>query len=58
MRIFWWQGGLHVEPSTDVERDALEVLRSSLEGGVWVRHEVGTSPIGTIKARHGVMISM
>jgi hypothetical protein len=26
MRIFWWNGGLHIEPVTDGERDALLAL--------------------------------
>ena len=26
MKVFWWQGGVHVEPENDQERTALKVL--------------------------------
>lgn len=26
MRVFWWQGGLHIEPETEVEAEALVFL--------------------------------
>ncbi len=32
MRIFWWQGGLHVQPESDPERAALVLLSDSLNG--------------------------
>lgn len=30
MRIYWWQGGLHLEPETDEERVGLVKLGESL----------------------------
>ena len=32
MKIFWWQGGLHVEPENDDERKALLTLSNTLDG--------------------------
>jgi hypothetical protein len=29
MRVYWWQGGVHIEPETDSERDTLHVLTDS-----------------------------
>jgi hypothetical protein len=29
MRVFWWQGGLHLQPESDVETEALIVLLQS-----------------------------
>ena len=29
MKIFWWQGGLHIEPETKEERSALALLLES-----------------------------
>ena len=26
MNVYWWQGGLHAEPETDAEREALMTL--------------------------------
>ena len=30
MRIFWWQGGLQVQPESDVEEEALIVLLNAV----------------------------
>jgi len=30
MQIYWWNGGLHVEPETDAERDAREVIANNV----------------------------
>ena len=32
MRVFWWQGGLHLEPQTDAECTALQRLQEALAG--------------------------
>jgi hypothetical protein len=30
MRIFWHQGGLHIEPESDLERNALVALTANI----------------------------
>jgi hypothetical protein len=30
MKVFWWQGGVQVQPETDVETEALLVLLSAV----------------------------
>lgn len=30
MRIFWWQGGLQVQPDNDVEAEAMVVLLNAV----------------------------
>ena len=30
MKVFWYQGGLHAEPESDVETEALIVLMNAL----------------------------
>jgi hypothetical protein len=32
MLVFWWQGGLHVEPQSEGERAALVTLAQALDG--------------------------
>ena len=32
MKVFWWQGGLHFEPSSDAECVALEGFVKLLDG--------------------------
>lgn len=32
MRIFWWQGGLHIEPENDADFHALRLLYSAKRG--------------------------
>lgn len=31
MRIFWWQGGLQIQPESDVETEALLVLMQNVK---------------------------
>ena len=31
MKMFWWQGGLHLEPKSKEEGEALELLTSNLQ---------------------------
>lgn len=45
MRKYWWNGGLHFEPETDREREALLVLGESLNL-VEVDQGIPTGPIG------------
>ena len=47
MRIYWWQGGLHIEPDTDTDRAALEILSDSLKLAN-VGQGVPGGPIGPI----------
>jgi hypothetical protein len=49
IRVFWWQGGLHLEPQTDEQRQQLVSLLRVL-GGVRVDHESHASPIGAVHA--------
>lgn len=30
MKIFWWQGGIHIEPESDVESEALLVALQNI----------------------------
>lgn len=34
MRVFWWQAGLHLEPQSESERDALLRLQEALMLGL------------------------
>ena len=45
MKVFWWQGGLHLEPASQVERDAVIVLLKSIGVG----DEVVPSSTRTVK---------
>jgi hypothetical protein len=47
MRVFWWQGGLHVEPNGPIELAALKVLCEGLNVGE-LSHEVHGGPIAAI----------
>ena len=44
MKVFWWQGGLHLEPENSEDASALRVLSSSLHI-VDVVKNVNTGPI-------------
>ena len=48
MRIFWWQGGVHIHPETDEESDALLVITKSLESAQF-NDGIPSSPTGTIQ---------
>lgn len=50
IRVFWWQGGLHIEPQTDEQRALLVGLWKMLDG-VRVDHEVHTGPICAVERR-------
>jgi hypothetical protein len=41
MRIFWWQGGLHLEPESDSDREALRSLHDTLVAWTLVPLTVG-----------------
>ena len=49
MKIYWWQGGLHIEPQTDKEFAALAKVTEILEGewlnGIKIYHSVPTGPV-------------
>lgn len=49
MRVFWWQGGLHLEPASEKECDDLEALVRLLDGS---RIDQGAIPSG-IPTVHG-----
>ena len=45
MKVFWWQGGLHIQPKGSEERKSLIVLARALNL-VEVEEERSTLPIG------------
>lgn len=47
MKVFWWQGGLHLEPETSSETSALQTLWSGLSR-VEVDHGVLGGPVTAI----------
>ena len=49
LRVFWWQGGLHIEPQTDEQRALLVGLWQLLRDGVRIDHEVISGPIDRIQ---------
>ena len=48
MQVYWWQGGVHVEPESDDERAALFTLAETLNL-TDVSQEVDTGPVATIQ---------
>lgn len=32
MKVFWWQGGLHIQPESDVENEALLIVWRGIHG--------------------------
>ncbi len=48
MRVFWWQGGVHIEPETDEQRTLLVGLLAALDA-VRIGHEVVPSGIRAIE---------
>ena len=50
MKVYWWNGGLHVEPEDDTERTALGVVVDSLNV-VEFDQEVLPRPVGVIDPR-------
>jgi hypothetical protein len=44
MKIFWWQGGLHIEPESKAEHEAIKILAESLNL-VHVNPRLETGPI-------------
>jgi hypothetical protein len=53
MRIYWWQGGLHVEPENERERSALFTLSEATVHGqvpeLLVQNASGsTAPSGSV----------
>ena len=47
MKIFWWQGGLQVEPVSNNERQLLAALYESLKAADFGR-EVRASPVAVV----------
>jgi hypothetical protein len=43
MKVFWWQGGLHLEPELSTESEALKVLTDNLKL-VDISQDVPTGP--------------
>ena len=33
MKVFWWQGGIHIQPESDVESEALMVVMNAVRYG-------------------------
>ena len=50
IRVFWWQGGLHIEPQTDEQRAALVGLWGLLSEDVRIDHGVHPGPVGAVQA--------
>lgn len=48
MKVFWWQGGLHLEPASEDESVALEGLVKLL-GGVQIDHRILAGPVGAVE---------
>jgi hypothetical protein len=48
IRVFWWQGGLHLEPQTDEQRELLVSLCRFLELAK-LGHQVHSSPAATVE---------
>jgi len=51
IRLYWWQGGLYIEPTTDEQRALLVGLVSLLDG-VRINQQIPTSPIAAIETGH------
>lgn len=50
MKVFWWQGGVHIEPENDEDRVALLAITAVLPwNGIRVGNEVPTGPAGSVK---------
>ena len=50
MKVYWWQGGVHVEPENDKDRAALMALTAHLPGnGVRVGGEAVTGPVSPVE---------
>jgi len=50
IRVFWWQGGLHLEPQTDEQRELLVSLARVLELAEF-DHQVHSGPIVSVELR-------
>ena len=48
MKIYWWQGGVQIEPESEKEREALFYLTEHLDL-VRIGHGIEISPIGTVE---------
>ena len=48
MKVYWWQGGVHIEPESQEEREALYFLTNKLNL-VNLSHEIPAGPVGPIK---------
>jgi hypothetical protein len=53
MKVYWWNGGLHLEPQNDAERSALVALTKNVRTLelVQINSGVPTGPIAAIE-RH------
>ena len=49
IRVFWWQGGVHIEPQTDEHRAMLVSLCEALQS-VRVDHSVHAGPVRAVHA--------
>ena len=48
MKAYWWQGGVHIEPESDADRDTLVTFVNFLNV-VRVEHQIPGGPIVAIK---------
>jgi hypothetical protein len=51
MRLLWWQGGVHIEPETDSELQALDVLLRGLHV-IETSEQVPSRPIRPLDIHH------
>ena len=49
MKIYWWQAGVHIDPESDEERQALGVLVRSLSSAKFLSNGLTGAPIDTIE---------
>ena len=44
MKVYWWQGGLHLEPESRSEAEALDLVASNLHA-VQINEGAATGPV-------------
>ena len=50
MRFFFWQGGLHIEPESEADRQLLTATMEFLKG-VKIGHGIGSSMVPGVQGR-------
>ena len=52
MRVYWWQGGVHLHPESDEDHKALQVMTRNLKF-VDLRDDVKRRPSDYMRVREG-----